>query len=135
MPQIDPHTGCEVMTMAEFWANEGEGAYEDFIKDEARAQQEEEDRYRNPEVALEALQEAWEWEQEAGTDDLPAKPYKVLDVLKVNVSWTFRTSNMTLVAKCECVDDSIYTFTLARSDYSGSWAEPPDSEVCFTWEK
>jgi len=65
----------------------------------------------------------------------PPQPVKLIEVVDVQHSQTFRSSKAKIVAKCEADDGKIYTFTLSRGDYCGSFYEPPDAESELTWEE
>ncbi len=78
-----------------------------------------------------------EWIQEKRVYDAgprPPQPIELIEVLDVQHSQTFRSSKAKIVAKCKADDGKEYVYTLCRGDYSGSFYEPPDSEVELTWE-
>lgn len=63
----------------------------------------------------------------------PPQPVSLIDVVDAQHSQTFRSSKTKLVAKCKADDGKEYIYTLRRGDYSGSFYEPPDSEVDLQW--
>jgi len=64
----------------------------------------------------------------------PPQPIAVIEVVDVDFKQTFRSSGSKIVAKCAADDGKEYTYTLTRSDWSGSFYEPPDCDVELTWE-
>lgn len=65
----------------------------------------------------------------------PPQPIKLVEVVKVDFTQNFRSSKSIIVAKCEADDSKTYQYTLSRGDYSGSFYEPPDSDIDLQWEE
>jgi len=64
----------------------------------------------------------------------PPQPTKLLEVIDVQFSSTFRSSQSLIKAKCEADDGKVYIYTLVRGDYAGSFYEPPNADVDLKWE-
>lgn len=65
----------------------------------------------------------------------PPQPVVLIEVIDVTSKQTFRSSGSKIVAKCKADDGKEYTYTLCRSDWSGSFYEPPDCDVELKWER
>jgi len=145
MPKIDPETGCEVMTEAEFWKgeadNEGEGRSggdlrDDFYDEMEKDRKQSEDRYREPKEALDALQRAVKSFNE-GLDEDEAKlplPVEVLEVLEVRLGQGLRESSLLLRARATYLDGQIDIIEFESWSTAGSRSEPPDHDESVFWE-
>lgn len=65
----------------------------------------------------------------------PPQPVKLVEVITADFSQNFRSSKSKIVAKCEADDGKLYQYTLCRGDSSGSFYEPPDSDIDLQWEE
>lgn len=78
------------------------------------------------------------WEHKTTVYDAgprPPQPVSLVEVIQVDFKQTFRSSNSKIVAKCKADDGKEYTYTLCRSDWAGSFHEPPDCDVQFNYEE
>jgi hypothetical protein len=143
MPKIDPHTGCVVMTQAEFWSSEakregkgrqGSDLYEEFVDDMDDDLKAEEGRLRDPKLALDYLMSTVkQWnESDPEMDQVPV-PTEVLEVVTAKITQNFRQSGIYLVARVRS-NDLEGTLEVSETSYSGSWDEPPDHEENVIWK-
>jgi len=139
MPKIDPHTGCVVMTQGEFWAaeaaSEGRGReahelVEEFYADMDADLKAEEDRLRDPTVALEQLRRVCQ--EVLDSDESIEMPLVVLEVLEAKVSCSFRSNSSYIRARAQHKNGE-GVITMTETSFSGSWSEPPDYEVNVEW--
>lgn len=142
MPRKDPMTGCMVMTMPEFLADEakreGKGRTGGDVLGDIYTQMDadnrkREDELRSPKIALQTLNEMIgpenEFRRDDGQPELP-KITKVLTVLSAKCSQHFSGSSTGMTA--EVLAGGKAYFALAReSNWSGTMWEPPDSDGEF----
>lgn len=142
MPKIDPVTGCQVMTEAEFWQGQAEAEGEgrsgsdlrgDFYDDMERDRKEAEDRYREPAEALHALVSAVRRNNECVETPMPL-PVEVLEVLDVSLGQSFRESSLTLRARARREDGVEDIIELESWHSSGTMIDPPDHDEGVIWE-
>jgi hypothetical protein len=142
MPKIDPHTGCTVMTMAEFWAaeakREGKGRCgwelaEDMYADMERETREHEARLKaDPSSLLKDLRDyyvpdgSWDWPD---GEDPGWTPEEILSAESVELSDGFKESSMNASLVVRCSDGKVRRLKVATRSFSGSWDEPPDHDV------
>jgi len=142
MPRKDPITGCQVMTLPEFFQEEakregkesGELMSNMFDEIEQSYRQEEERFRNNPDELLNTLREEVKFYNEADPDaeQLPL-PKVVQKILEVKVGGTFRTSTLEVKAECQKEDDSVGVLHFSSSSSAGSFYEPPDYESNVRW--
>lgn len=65
----------------------------------------------------------------------PPQPIELIKVIEVGFKQTFKSSSSKIVAKCKADDGKEYIYNLCRSDWAGSFYEPPDCDVQFNWEE
>ena len=157
MPKIDPVTGCEVMTLPEFFnaeaQYEGKGRtgaevmeetmtsiHDAFAEDNAHIEAD----YRDPAKALAILQklageEVRQWfkyEHNRDSEDLARPPYplEVLAVTHAEHSQTLSDSNGKFTARVRCDDGSIRNVSYEFYYYSGTRLDPPDSDESLVWQ-
>jgi hypothetical protein len=135
MPKIDPVTGCEVMTNAEFWNSEaqkegknrtGADIMSDFYSDMEEEFKRYEKELREPEKALEAILEAFYPGDE--NEDEHKRPVKVLEVHDVKYSGGIRHSSSMIKALGECKDGVNRIFVATSSYDNGSMIDPPNTD-------
>lgn len=145
MPKIDPMTGCEVLTLGEFLAEEaahegkgrsgGELLAEMFTEIDNDARREEE-YLRDPVKLLPRLLEAVTEERDAlqGEDDavLPPIPRRVLRVLSASVRFGTSKSEEHVACEAEVEDGSVWFFAIDHRSWAGSRMEPPDADTQLT---
>jgi hypothetical protein len=144
MPKIDPVTGCKVMTTAEFWAAEAEKEGQgrsggelmgDFMDEMEKDRVQEQERLRQPDVALqEVVRAVKDWnEADPDVEQLPT-PLQVLEVKDCQYSTSFRGSSFKLSVRCSTTDGRAGTFTIDSWQTGGSMMEPPDGEETVSFE-
>jgi hypothetical protein len=142
MPRKDPVTGCNVMTTAEFFADEakreGKGRsggklMDEFMDDMEKDRKATEDRFREPIVALDVLKSAIERGND-GSDVFFPQVAEVLEVLEAQYSQSTRDSSLWLRARCRRVDGVEDVACFGESHSAGGQLEPPDYDENFYWE-
>jgi hypothetical protein len=145
MPRKDPHTGCTVMTMGEFFnaeaEREGKGrsgaeVMSDMFDEIDQSFRDEEKRWRdNPNDLLEHLQTAIKEynEADAEAEQYPL-PTSIAEVLELKVDGSFRTSKFHVRARCTKEDGTVGILSFSSCQYSGSMSEPPDYDCEVKWE-
>lgn len=137
MPRKDPMTGCSVITLPEFLADEaqreGKGRsggeiladiYAEIDADSRRQEAE----LRKPANALEAVKRAVADTQDP---DEPALPeiIEVLQVLEVHYEQSYSGFGESLKAEARGADGNVYFVDYRRYETFGSRWEPPDGDV------
>lgn len=145
MPRKDPHTGCMVMTMGEFFnaeaAREGKGrsgaeVMSDMFDEIDQSYRAEEQRWRdNPADLLDHLQTVI---KEYNVFDPEAEQYpipvSIVEILELKVDGSMRTSTFHVRARCTKEDGTEGILTLSSCQHSGSMSEPPDYDCEVKWE-
>lgn len=135
MPRIDSSTGCEVMTMAEFWQHEaqteGQGraaadVADDFYADLRREEERETRRLLDPIEALSTLK-AYD-DQEEPKSRIGGGIAATRRVLRASFHLSANSSKASLVAEVECVDGSVRFVRWIASSWGGGHLDPPESD-------
>ena len=140
MPRRDPITGCEVMTLGEFWADEAEregqgrsgGELAAEFYDDLNAEME---RQKNIirtdlEETRTILQTAIKEWNEADPEAEPVPEIvRVLEVLEVML----KVKELDITAKCLTTDGRTIKVRLTEWREPGSFYSPPDYDVNITW--
>lgn len=145
MPKIDPVTGCTVQTQAEFWNSEaqkegkgrsGADLLHDFYDEEARALQQDEDRYREPKFLLDFLQrQVRQWNKDAcEEEERVPPPWAVLEIEQVSLQQRFGGGSLVLRVRVQ-VGRWPYQGVLDFNEWHdhGTRLDPPDGETFLTW--
>jgi hypothetical protein len=143
MPTKDPITGCQVMTMSEFWAaeaeQEGEGrdGYElmaetmddmqTSFEEAARAMKE------DPTEVFKTLRsfyvpedDSWSWDE---GDEPKWTPESLVECEEVECEGSFQESGWMAVVKALCSDGETRRFKVTYSQYNGDFYEPPSDDL------
>ena len=128
MPRTDSVTGCQVMTLPEFWAAEAKSEgrevweiYEDFIEDEAAANRAYEQNLMNDVAnANQMFREADQADEEASFGFK-----EVIAILDAMSSESGRGSGASLLVLAQCTEGKA-CLLLSWSSYAGSMLDPPD---------
>lgn len=148
MPKIDPVTGCEVLTLGEFLAEEaahegagrsgGELLAEVFQEIDNDARREEEN-LRDCGKLLPRLLEAVVEEREAlaGEEgaELPPIPCEVLRVLSASVHLGMSRSEEHVSCEARVEDGSVWFFAIDHRSWAGTRMEPPDYDAQLTYRR
>lgn len=136
MPRTDPVSGCQVMTLGEFWKEEadqegqGRSAGElmaEFYLDQEKEIRMEEEKLKQPAEALKFLLSVWE----LASEEEPAEhcPVTVKEVSIVEIRSRGRTSSTKLVAQAEGMDGKLREYVAWSSYDAGSYLDPPDGDA------
>lgn len=143
--KIDPHTGVEVLTTAGYIAHEAqrkgvsyEQEQESFWADMAAAEAEEEQSLRDNALAIlqNAVREENRWlrEQDDGEQEIP-EPVEIIEFRSLDAgSIMSRHLTQRIEAYAKRPDGSEGVITWVHEHYSGSYLEPPETEVQVWWE-
>lgn len=144
MPRKDPVTGCMVMTTAEFWNKMGEmegkpahQVMDEFYSDMEKERQEQENKYKIPEVALATLVEAVgqenKWRRENRERPM-AMPAKVLEVISVAYSFGIKNQSTKITVRAVTKGKRVGILEYSEWETAGSFYEPPDGETQISWK-
>lgn len=147
MPRKDPITGCMVVTTAELFADEAEREGKgrtggdlmvEMLSDLEKERAAEEERLRDPVVALDFIKTAIEESNKATEGDYPPLPIplKIVEVLEAKFFATLRTQTTYIraLARRPGLMESIQDVVVFHGSYSGgSFCDPPDSEENVYW--
>ena len=140
MPKIDPITGCSVLTLPEFVAQEAkkEGKephefMEEFYQEIESDQRSEETRLKTDlDGALTLLLE------DVGVAPeyyVTFKPEKVIEVCDAKVNYRYSSNQTMVIARVACSDGNERFATCTVSSSSGSFYGPPDYECLVEWRE
>lgn len=145
MPYKDPITGCQVLSMTDFVAQQAEHegiepyqVMDDVYQSMANDEQNEQERLKIPENAAEllipAVQEIYnEWVQFPDNDE-PPRIVRVIAVTNTKVKYSFSSYKIELTAIALATNNKTYTYKYEESHYHGTRLDPPEHEVTVTWE-
>jgi hypothetical protein len=140
MPKKDPVTGCDVMTVVEFWQNEAKGSgrtagelFHEFYDEMNRSFEEEASQIKNDlkgtQITLARHIREWN-ESDPDMDQIPAL-HELLEVTEIEV----RQHERHLTARYRDADGAVYILRLDESTYPGSRLDPPDYDFNLRCEK
>lgn len=145
MPKKDPHTGCTVMTIGEFFQDEakregkgrsGAEVAADMFDEIDQSYRDEEKRWRDkPNDLLAQLQEEInQYNQGDPDEEQYPVPTEIVEILEVKVDGSFRTSVFSTRVRCKKADGTTGILSFSSTQYSGSMSEPPDYDCNIKWE-
>lgn len=147
MPKMHPIYGVPVLTQEEFWNQEAEregkgrcGAdlmhemYDEMDREIAS----QEDELKNPEILLEEIKrslDGWNNGIDPKDEEYFHPPSEILEVRYVSISSSFRGSGVEVHGTAiRSNDKKKLKFIYIEGSSSGSFYEPPDTEVNLIWE-
>lgn len=145
MPKKDPITGCEVMTVGEFFQDEanreGKGRTGGDILNETLSEmdqgyQEEEARWTSKpdELLLRLQEEVKEYNELDPEAEQVSKPISIVEILEVKCSGGMRSSEFSCRVKATKEDGSVGIIKLKSWYTHGTFYDPPDGETVINWE-
>lgn len=152
MPRIDPVTGCEVMTQAEFWQSEAEheglgrepwelreDMYREMEEDEERCRQE---MLSDTKAAYKNLIDYWrlcredvDWSAEDPLADymndredffVTYKPRRVIEVVHAELDSGFKETSGRIVSRVLFSGGRVKLVSFSFWSFSGDMIDPPD---------
>jgi len=143
MPRKDPITGCQVMTLGEFWSDEakregqGRNGYELMAEsmDDMQTSFAEQARSMrdDPAEILQTLRsyyvpedDSWSWDP---GDEPEWVPESLVEVEEVECDGGFSESGWTAVVKALCSDGVTRRLKVTYARYNGSFYEPPSDDL------
>lgn len=144
MPRKDSFTGCQVMTLPEFFASEakaeglgrtGSEVMAETFDEIGREEEAHAARISQPDEARDILNAAMKECRDADPamvsdpDNFPFEVTRVTSVQKPHASFGGRTTKEGFVATCECNDNQTRTLRYESWQSGGSGYDPPDGET------
>lgn len=155
MPRTDPVTGCQVLTMPEFWQSEAEREgkgrepweleaemYQDLADDEERCRQ---DMLNDTKAAYKNLLDYWNlcredidwdeldplspWREEGKVDFfILYKPRRVIEVLHAELDTGFKETSGRIVSRVLFSGGRVKIVSFGFWSFSGDMIDPPDAD-------
>jgi hypothetical protein len=141
MPKIDSFTGCQVMTITEFFAAEDNSngkehgtTMSEYFDEVDQSDRDEENKFQDHQYTIKYLIDAINEYNDYDPDCTIAYPTQINKIIAARVSTGFHKSSVLLEVDSVDQNNNSGVLKLNCNSWSGSMWEPPDYELNIEWQ-